>query len=97
MDKRQIIASIDPAIAIKKTEAINSHWVTSGTVSFPVSRGDDLELGTLEIPFHDAESREDAFGQAAAMLDTIVAKLTDCVAQCRSASEDGKQGRPKPE
>lgn len=24
-----VIASIDPAIAIKKTEAMNSHWVPS--------------------------------------------------------------------
>ena len=77
MDKRLLIAKIDPAIAIEKTEAINSHWVTSGTVSFPVSRGDELEIGTLSIPFHDAESREAAFEQATATLETIMAKLTD--------------------
>jgi len=90
MDKRLTIAKIDPAIAINKTEAINSHWVTTGTVSFPISRGDELEIGTLEIPFHDAESRADAFAQAAATLETIVAKLTDCLAQFRDP-EDGKE------
>ena len=95
MDKRLLIAKIDPAIAIEKTEAINSHWVTSGTVSFPVSRGDELEIGTLAIPFHDAESREAAFEQAAATLETIMTKLTDCLTQFREPAEDGKQPLPK--
>jgi len=87
MDKRLVVSKVDPVIKIEKTEGKNAHWVTSGVVSLAVARGDGFALGALEIPFHDADSRSDAYAQAMKTLELVIERLADCMEAVRGGGD----------
>jgi hypothetical protein len=74
-DKRRQFRLLDPELSVDKTEAKGGRWVTSGQVLLEVMRGDEFSAGRLAFPFVDAESREDATGQAMRQLELVLEAL----------------------
>jgi hypothetical protein len=90
VDRNRAITVSQPAIIPLKTEAIRGDWVTTGSVSFAVLQGGSATLGTLEFPYRDAPSQQDALAQVLAPLDAVIAQLTQVAARLREELGDGK-------
>jgi hypothetical protein len=59
--------------------------------------GDEFELGSLAIPFHDADSRESAQEQAIETIESIIARLSDVARSFRDSQQGSDKAiKPKP-